>query len=103
MSDKILLKINCSKIDKEHLFDGKKGKYLDAILIPTPDDQYGNDFVICQSVAKAQRGAGVKGPIIGNAKYVASQGTARQGLQSAKKAADAPASEPPTETDDVPF
>lgn len=93
MSDKILLKIDVTKIDKDRLYQGKKGKYLDAILIPTPDSQYDQDFMICQSVSKEEREAGTRGPIIGNAKYVASQGAARRGLNQTRQAADS--GEPP--------
>ena len=64
----IFAKIDCVKIEKQRLFAGKKGaKYLDAILVPTPNSEYG-DFMIVQSVSKEEREAGVKGPILGNAK-----------------------------------
>ncbi len=65
----IALKIDVTKIDKSRLFDGKNGaKYLDAIMIETPDNKFGNSHVIIQSVTKEERAAGVKGAIIGNAK-----------------------------------
>lgn len=67
----ISVKIDVTKIDKSHLFDGKNGaKYLDVILIETPDNRYGNDYMAAQSVSKEAREAGEKGPILGNGKIV---------------------------------
>jgi hypothetical protein len=64
----ITVKINVSKIDKTHLFEGKSGKYLDLVLRETPNDKYGNDYMVVQGVSKEARQKGVKGPILGNAK-----------------------------------
>ena len=65
----ITVKIDVTKVEKERLFPGKNGaKYLDLILIPTPDDRYGNTHMVVQSVSKEERLAGKKGPILGNAK-----------------------------------
>lgn len=66
----IACKIDVTKIDKARLFEGRNGaKYLDAVLIETPDGKYG-DFMICQSVTKEEREAGTRGAILGNGKYV---------------------------------
>ena len=65
----ISLSINVSKIDKARLFQGKKGQYLDAVLIPTPQSDYG-DYMIVESISKEERDAGNKGTIIGNAKNI---------------------------------
>ncbi len=64
----ITAKINVSKIDKARLFKGEKGTYLDIVLVETPDSQYGDDYVIYQSVSKEEREKGVKGAILGNGK-----------------------------------
>lgn len=70
MAAPIILKINCSKILKEHLFAGKNGKYLDIVIFENREpDQYGNTHTVYQGVSKAARESGVKGPIIGNAKF----------------------------------
>lgn len=61
-------KINCSKIDKTRLFKGEKGTYLDVVLIETPNDQHGNDYMIVQGVTKEEREKGIRGAILGNAK-----------------------------------
>lgn len=73
----ITLKINVSKIDKAHLFEGKSGKYLDVILFETPGDKYGNDYRAVQGVSKEARLAGTKGAIIGNAKIVGKKAESR--------------------------
>lgn len=63
----ITLNIDVSKIDKDRLYEGAKGTYLDAVLIETPNSDY-SDFMIVQSTTKEERDAGVKGAILGNAK-----------------------------------
>jgi len=74
MSEPIVVKIDVTKIDKARLYKGAKGTYLDAILRPTPDSKYGEDYMIVQSVSKEEREKGVKGNIIGNARILQSQG-----------------------------
>ena len=64
----ISLKIDVSKIDKSKLFKGSKGVYLDAVMFETPDNQYGDDYMIVQSVSKEEREKGIKGEILGNGK-----------------------------------
>jgi hypothetical protein len=73
----ITVKINVSKIDKAHLFEGKSGKYLDLVLFETPDDKYGNDYRVVQGVSKEARLAGQKGAILGNAKTVGKKAEAK--------------------------
>lgn len=70
MSDTISASIDTTKVDRDHLYTGKKGTYLDIVLIPTPGNQYGNDFMIVQSVSKEERESGKKGEILGNAKFI---------------------------------
>jgi len=69
MPKPIVCKIDVLKIDKTKLFKGKKGTYLDIVLLPSPNDKYGNDYFITQGVSKADRDAGVKGAILGNGKF----------------------------------
>ena len=59
----ILGSINVNKIDKEKLFKGKKGNYLDIVLIPTPDSKYDQDYVIMQQTKKDEESI-----ILGNGK-----------------------------------
>ena len=64
------LKINVSQIDKERLFQGNKGKYLDCTIFVDLEqlDQYGNSGMITQDVSKDEKQQGVKGNILGNGK-----------------------------------
>ena len=53
---KLNVKINLSKIDKDALFKGEKGIYLDAVIfLNDEDDQYGNRGSIIQSFPKDKR------------------------------------------------
>jgi hypothetical protein len=66
----ITLKLNVSKILKEHLFKGAKGTYLDLVVWPNKDGagQFGDTHYVVQEISKTAREAGERGPIIGNAK-----------------------------------
>lgn len=106
MSKIIAVKIDVTKIDKTKLFEGKKGaKYLDAVLIENKDgtDQYGNNFMVTQSVSKEERLAGGRGAILGNAKYVGG-GSKPQAKPAVKKSpiddADVPNGD---DSSEVPF
>ena len=53
MSKLYLGKINCSKIDKARLFEGKEGKWMDVtVWISEEPDKYGNQMAIQQSTKK---------------------------------------------------
>jgi len=73
----ISCKIDVTKIDKTKLFKGKKGTYLDAILIEKKSE-YGDDYMIVQGVSKEEREAGIKGAILGNAKIHGKQEAKQQ-------------------------
>jgi len=64
-----IAKIDVTKIDKDKLFQGKKGTYLDVVIIHTPDNEY-NDFMLVQGLSKEDREAGVQGEKLGNGKFV---------------------------------
>lgn len=68
MQETIIAKIDVNKIDRNKLFQGKQGTYLDLVLIPTPGNQFGNDYMAVQGVSKEDREAGERGEILGNAK-----------------------------------
>ena len=55
------MKVNVEKINKDQLFKGKKGTYLTLTLVPTPNNQYGDDYMITQYMGK-----GVDDIILGN-------------------------------------
>lgn len=62
------LKIDVTKIDKAKLFDGKKGRYLDAVTFIDIDvqGQYGDNGMITQAISKEEKDAGGRGAILGN-------------------------------------
>jgi hypothetical protein len=65
------LVINLSKVDKQKLFKGQKGIYLNAALIIKDEpDQYGNIAFVVEEISKEQRMAGERGTIIGSGKYI---------------------------------
>jgi hypothetical protein len=73
MQNKIVVKLDVTKIDKTRLHEGKKGIYLDALLMHnTGESKYGDDGFIIQSIPKEARDAGERGPIIGNWRYLVS-------------------------------
>ena len=74
--------INVSQIEKERLYAGKLGKYLDCTVFIEPvADQYGNNGMITQNVSKEERAQGVKGPILGNCKIFWTDGQQQQPQQ----------------------
>lgn len=70
------LRIDVTKIDKEKLYKGTKGTYLDVTTFIDTDtpDQYGNNGMVTQSTTKEEREAGVKGVILGNNKVFMNKG-----------------------------
>jgi len=71
MAKIVAIKIDVTKIDKERLYKGAKGTYLDAVVFLDEEaDQYGNNGMITQQVSKEERQSGVKGNILGNVKIV---------------------------------
>jgi hypothetical protein len=70
MSNTITARIDVTKIEKERLYKGKKGTYLDIVLIPTPNAKYEQTHMVVQSVSKEERDQGIKGNILGNAKEI---------------------------------
>jgi len=95
----IVLKIDVTKIDKNHLFQGKSAKYLDAALHNRPDE-YGNEGFITQSVSKEARARNEKGPIIGNWKNI---GGASKPAQAEAKTATKSKPTADDDSDSVPF
>jgi len=99
----ITLKINVSRILKEHLFEGKNGKYLDLVLFENKDgqDKFGNTGFVVQDLGKEARDRGEKGPILGNWKDMERKVAPKP---MAPRPAQQKASEPEDDSDsDVPF
>ena len=74
----IVVSIDVNKIDKSRFYQGKKGKYLDLILIETPNAKYGNDYLVKQQQSKEEGKEGIKLPVLGNAKILESKGNKAQ-------------------------
>ena len=72
----VSLRIDVTKIDKEKLYKGAKGTYLDVTTFIDTDtpDQYGNNGMVTQSTTLQEREAGVKGAILGNNKVFMNKG-----------------------------
>jgi hypothetical protein len=100
----IKAKIDVTKILKQYLFEGKKGKYLDIVLFETPEDQYGNDYRVSQDLPKEARDTGERGPILGNGK-VFGQKQERQPERKAppQRGKETISTDLPESEDDIPF
>lgn len=71
MQNKIVAKIDVTKIVKGDLFEGAKGVYLDAVLIPNSGpSKYGDDGFIVQGLPKEKRDKGERGAILGNWRFL---------------------------------
>lgn len=102
----IRLKIDLSKVLKEHLFKGKNGaEYLDVTLMENRDgpDRFGNDYMAVQDVGKEARMAGKRGPILGNAKAYPDRGASTQSesMQHPPRTASTPST--PANDDSITF
>jgi hypothetical protein len=66
----IKLNINLRRIDQSLCKKTESGSYADFVLWPhkeQQDSRNGSTHIVCQSLSKAKREAGLKGPIVGNA------------------------------------
>jgi len=66
----ISIRIDVTKIDKNRIFIGAKGKYIDLTTFIDTDkpSSFGDHGFVAQSVSKEEKANGVKTPIIGNVK-----------------------------------
>lgn len=62
----IVVSIDVTKIDKSRLFPGAKGTYLELILIATPGNKFGADFLVRQTTKNREE----RLPPIGNARIL---------------------------------
>jgi hypothetical protein len=102
----VSLKIDVSKIDKNRLFSGQKGVYLDATVFIDVDqlDQYGNSGMITQDVSKEEKQQGVKGNILGNCKVFWNDAGQQQAPQPNQGWGQPQQPQPPVDLDDdIPF
>lgn len=99
------LRIDVTKIPREAIFIGKKGKYVTLVLHENKDgrDAYDNDGFAALEISKEEREAGERGAIVGNWQHL---GQKPQGTHSSKpkpSAPSAPAHAEQGEDDDIPF
>ena len=82
------VRIDVTKIDKERLYKGEKGTYLDltTFVDTASQDQYENNGFISQSVDKEEREKGVQTPILGNVKVFYTDGSEQPSTPQAKQA-----------------
>lgn len=75
----ISLSIKTEKLEKEHIINGKNGKIVAVVLFENKEGrgQYGDDGYVVQSVSKEAREKGVKGPIVGNWRYIGQGASAK--------------------------
>lgn len=99
------VRIDVTKIDKERLYKGEKGTYLDltTFVDTASQDQYENNGFISQSVDKEEREKGVKTPILGNVKVFYTGETERVQQQTNKEWVDEYKSNSAPITEDIPF
>lgn len=88
----ISIKMNVDKIVKERLYKGEKGTYLTVTLKPTPDNQYGNDYMVTQywKDETLPEGEYPNTPILGNGRdlYVKEKAPVKQKESSNQVAED---------------
>lgn len=71
MATNISIKLDLKKIDKNRLYVGEKGVYLDAAIIMFDEaNEFGHNGMIVQNVSEDERKAGIKGAILGNVRYI---------------------------------
>lgn len=82
----IVVRIDVKKLLKQHFYEGEKGTYCELVLMENRDgeDQYGNSHMVVQGVTKEDREAGVKGPIVGNAKIFGKRDSGQRRQESGR-------------------
>ena len=102
----VAVKIDVTKIDKDRLFKGAKGTYLDTTVFIDLDelDQYGNSGMVTQDVSKEEREQKVQGNILGNVKvFWSDSGNAPQKKEESKPVAGGQAGDDFDDDSLIPF
>ena len=86
----VSINLDVTKIAKEHLYAGQKGKYLSAVVFIDVDskDQHGNNGMVVQDWKDAPKG---QTPILGNVKVFWSDGQQQAPKQQQRPATSQPA------------
>ena len=67
----IQLSINVAKLDKTRFIKGEKGVYCPLLMIETPGNKFGDDYLIRQDMTKEERESGAaRLPVVGNARNI---------------------------------
>jgi len=99
---RLTVKVNLDNINRDRLYKGKKGTYLDLVLFNTPESEYGEDFVVRQDLGKEAREQGEQQPILGNAKAWA-LGEGEPAKKEGGGGQNLAPSKPARSSDDLPF
>ena len=101
MASIIATSIDLTKIPKDKIINGKKGKYLPiTITLNNEPDQFGNQGPVVVEQTKEERDAKAPKTYLGNVKVVWSNGTNVEPAPRTDTPAPAPA---PAPADDLPF
>ena len=86
MAKLLSVSINVSKIDKERLIEGKKGKYLNiTIAVNDEKDPYDNDVSVWEGQSEEERTAKLDRNFLGNGRVVWSgEGRSKPNRHAAK-------------------
>jgi hypothetical protein len=88
--EKITITLCLDKIDEAHAWDYNEKRYISVTLVPTPDNQYGKDYMVKQYWKDETLPAGKypDHPILGNGKVMRASSATPAG--STKPNDDAP-------------
>ncbi len=102
MASIIATSIDLTKIPKDKIINGKKGKYLPITITLNDElDQFGNNGPVCVQQTKEERDAKTDKVYLGNVRVVWSNGTFPEAPKfDAPKAAPVAA---PVKDEDLPF
>jgi hypothetical protein len=102
MAGIIKASIDLTKIDKDKIIDGKKGKYLPiTITVNDEPDQFGNQGPVCIEQTKEEREAKVAKTYLGNVKVVWTNGVFPERVPYEGNGAQKP--QPAKVEEDLPF
>ena len=104
MASIIKTSIDLTKIPKDKIYAGKKGKYLPITITLNNDlDQFGNQGPVVVEQTKEERDAKVAKTYLGNVKVVWTDGNNVERAPMDSNQPTAPASAPAATEDDLPF
>ena len=95
--NKITFKIDVKKLVKSSFYQGEKGLYATLTIVPTPNTQYGDDYMVTQYIGK--KAEGERDPIVGNGRDLIFEGDNKEALSKKLKSLKVE----PEEFDDSPF